>query len=70
MEFGVFNLYDGSEKIDCGIIEAREYYRDLAFLLQSVGEVQPKSFSHQRLEIIDQKFKMHLMYNKEREVVE
>ena len=53
MEDGVFQIFRNNEKLDSGIMSVREFYRDLAFLLQSCSEVAPKSYAHQRLNIID-----------------
>lgn len=44
-----------------------EFIKDLAFIIEQTHNVTNKTFAHNRLEILENKFKMHLSFNRDKE---
>jgi AMP deaminase len=66
---GVYRpVIDGQEVVKfCGVVE---YYLDLAKILSSMHDGMYKTISYRRLEMLQHRFQFHLMYNREREIME
>lgn len=47
-----------------------EFIKDLAFIIEQTHNVTNKTFAHNRLEILENKFKMHLSFNREKETLQ
>lgn len=47
-----------------------EFIKDLAFVIEQAHNVSNKSFCHSRLDILEQKFNLHLSFNREREALQ
>ena len=47
-----------------------EFIKDLAFIIEHTHNVTNKTFAHNRLEILENKFKMHLSFNREKEILQ
>ena len=47
-----------------------EFIHDLAYIIEQTHNSSNKTFCHNRLEILEEKFKLHLSYNRERETLQ
>ena len=47
-----------------------EFIKDLAFIIEQTHNVSNKTLAHNRLEILENKFKMHLSFNREKETLQ
>ena len=63
---GVFEVvFDG--KNTNKVPNMLEFIKDLAFIIEQTHNNSNKSFCHNRLDILEQRFNMHLSFNRERE---
>ena len=65
-QFGVYNVVI-EEKSTNKVPNMFEFIKDLAFILEQTHNVSNKSLAHTRLDILENKFKMHLSFNREKE---
>lgn len=67
---GVYQFYDQSQAVECGVISSAEYYRDLQIVLFAMHNVELKSFTYTRLAMLAKRFDMHLLYNQDKEIID
>eukprot|EP00744_Colponema_vietnamica_P002510 GILI01003918.1.p1 GENE.GILI01003918.1~~GILI01003918.1.p1 ORF type:complete len:709 (-),score=216.97 GILI01003918.1:1090-3216(-) len=68
-ENGVFKVYREGESIT-SVHSVEEYYTDLAAVMKISHFGESKTLCFHRLQMLDAKFRMHLMFNLEREIVQ
>lgn len=66
LTYGVYHAaLDGTSSNK--VPEIFEFIKDLAFIIEQTHNVSNKTLSHNRLDILENKFKMHLAFNREKE---
>jgi hypothetical protein len=67
---GRFVISDEDDIINLRIPDVKTYYTDLDMLLSLSQNGSVKTFTHTRVHLLENKFDIHEMYNKEREIIE
>ena len=67
---GVFNVSLEPDKNTNKVPSVFEFIKDLAFIIEQTHNVSNKTLAHNRLEILENKFKMHLSFNREKETLQ
>lgn len=70
MRGGIFRLSSGGEAIDMKVPDVVTYYDDLGILMNVSQHAPTKAFAYKRLNLLEKKYGIHQMYNKERELIE
>jgi AMP deaminase len=67
---GIYTISLNGVSLNTGVVRVSEYYRDHMLVATQINNVVNKSFCHMRIKYLKKKFKMHLMFNNEREMLE